>query len=51
MTQKQVKKEMSAVGLEWLETKSILPQQHILVLKSRTLPPDFKQNLYKNMVS
>ncbi|MBD1832057.1 methyltransferase domain-containing protein [Cyanobacteria bacterium FACHB-472] len=35
MTQKQVKKEMSAVGLEWLETKSILPQQHILIFKKQ----------------
>jgi len=23
------------VGLEWLETKSILPQQHILVFKKQ----------------
>jgi predicted methyltransferase len=31
MTQKQVKKEMSAVGLKWVETKDNLPQQHILI--------------------
>jgi SAM-dependent methyltransferase len=31
MTQKQVKKEMTAVGLKWVETKDNLPQQHILV--------------------
>ncbi|PSB34469.1 class I SAM-dependent methyltransferase [Stenomitos frigidus] len=31
MTQRQVRKEMSAVGLTWLETKETLPQQHILV--------------------
>lgn len=31
MTQKQVKKEMAAVGLVWLETKSYLPQQHVMV--------------------
>jgi SAM-dependent methyltransferase len=31
MTQKQVKKEMAAVGLKWVETKDNLPQQHILV--------------------
>lgn len=30
MTQKQVKKEMQAVGLEWLETKNLLPQQHLM---------------------
>ncbi len=31
MTQRQVQKEMNAVGLTWLETKETLPQQHILV--------------------
>lgn len=31
MTQKQAIKEMSAVGLQWLETKSFLPSQHIIV--------------------
>lgn len=31
MTQKQVKKEMAAVGLKWVETLNNLPQQHILV--------------------
>jgi precorrin-6B methylase 2 len=30
MTQRQVRKEMTAVGLTWLETKEALPQQHIL---------------------
>lgn len=30
MTQRQVQKEMNAVGLTWLETKATLPQQHIL---------------------
>ena len=33
MTQNQVRKEMSAVGLLWVETKNILPQQHIMVFK------------------
>lgn len=33
MTQNQVRKEMSAVGLVWVETKNILPQQHIMVFK------------------
>lgn len=31
MTQKQVKKEMKAVGLKWQETKQFLPEQHFLV--------------------
>lgn len=33
MTQKQVRKEMSAVGLQWVETKSILPQQHLMIFQ------------------
>lgn len=33
MTQKQARKEMSAVGLAWLETKSSLPQQHLMVFE------------------
>ncbi len=31
MTQKQVKKELSAVGLKWQTTKEFLPEQHFLV--------------------
>ncbi len=31
MTQKQVKKEMAAVGLNWKQTIGTLPQQHILI--------------------
>jgi ubiquinone/menaquinone biosynthesis C-methylase UbiE len=31
MTEAQVKREMQAVGLTWRETKSILPQQHLIV--------------------
>ncbi len=31
MTQKQVKKEMAAVGLTWKETLAFLPQQHVMV--------------------
>ncbi|PZO42174.1 MAG: SAM-dependent methyltransferase [Pseudanabaena frigida] len=30
MTQKQVKKEMEAVGLTWQQTKQNLPQQHLM---------------------
>lgn len=33
MTQKQAKKEMKAVGLQWLETKNFLPQQHVMVFQ------------------
>lgn len=35
MTQKQVRKEMQAVGLQWLETKNFLPQQHLMVFKKQ----------------
>jgi ubiquinone/menaquinone biosynthesis C-methylase UbiE len=31
MSQAQARKEMQALGLEWLETKSILPQQHLML--------------------
>lgn len=31
MSQRQVRKEMAAIGLKWLETKSNLPQQHVMV--------------------
>ncbi|KJH72369.1 methyltransferase type 11 [Aliterella atlantica CENA595] len=31
MTQKQAIKEMSSVGLQWLETKDFLPTQHIMI--------------------
>lgn len=33
MTQRQVRKEMAAVGLVWQETKNILPQQHVMVFR------------------
>ncbi|MGI8501873.1 MAG: class I SAM-dependent methyltransferase [Hassallia sp.] len=33
MSQKQVKKEMQAVGLLWRETKNLLPQQHLMVFE------------------
>ena len=33
MTEKQVKKEMQAVGLVWRETQELLPQQHFLVFE------------------
>lgn len=31
MTQRQVRKEMTAIRLKWLETQKILPQQHVMV--------------------
>jgi ubiquinone/menaquinone biosynthesis C-methylase UbiE len=31
MSQAQARKEMSALGLQWLETKSTLPQQHLML--------------------
>ena len=31
MSQKQVKKELKALGLKWQETKEFLPEQHFLV--------------------
>ncbi|WP_017314672.1 class I SAM-dependent methyltransferase [Mastigocladopsis repens] len=33
MTQRQVRKEMQAVGLVWRETKNFLPQQHLMVFE------------------
>jgi ubiquinone/menaquinone biosynthesis C-methylase UbiE len=33
MTEKQVKKEMAAVGLTWQETKQSLPQQHLMIFQ------------------
>jgi SAM-dependent methyltransferase len=35
MTQWQVKKEMSAVGLQWLRTEDYLPQQHVMVFSKQ----------------
>ncbi|MBF2015285.1 MAG: class I SAM-dependent methyltransferase [Rivularia sp. T60_A2020_040] len=35
MTQKQVKKEMKAVGLTWIETKELLPQQHLMIFEKQ----------------
>ena len=33
MTQEQARKEMRAVGLEWVETRDFLPQQHFMVFR------------------
>jgi ubiquinone/menaquinone biosynthesis C-methylase UbiE len=34
MSQTQVKKELSLVGLSWQETKNILPQQHLMIFQT-----------------
>lgn len=31
MTQRQARKELASVGLTWLETKDLLPQQHVMI--------------------
>ncbi|MEO0425271.1 MAG: class I SAM-dependent methyltransferase [Pseudomonadota bacterium] len=33
MTEEQAKREMDAIGLNWLETKSFLPKQHFMVFQ------------------
>jgi SAM-dependent methyltransferase len=33
MSQKQARQEMKAVGLQWLETKHFLPEQHLMVFQ------------------
>ncbi|HEY9597189.1 MAG TPA: class I SAM-dependent methyltransferase [Cyanophyceae cyanobacterium] len=33
MTQRQARKEMAAVGLQWVETKEFLPQQHLMIFE------------------
>lgn len=38
MTQKQVKKEMAAIGLTWQATKTFLPQQHVMVFRKGERP-------------
>lgn len=35
MTEAQVKKEMSTLPLEWVETVGILPRQHIIIFRKR----------------
>ncbi|MBW4612096.1 MAG: class I SAM-dependent methyltransferase [Desmonostoc vinosum HA7617-LM4] len=35
MTQKQVRKEMQAIGLVWRETKNLLPQQHLMIFEKQ----------------
>ena len=33
MTESQVRKEMAAVGLRWVETKGVLPLQHLMIFE------------------
>ena len=33
MSQRQAKKEMKVIGLEWIETREFLPQQHFMVFQ------------------
>ena len=33
MTEAQAKREMAAIGLEWVRTEDFLPQQHFLVFR------------------
>ena len=33
MTERQAKREMEAVGLEWVENRGVLPQQHLMVFR------------------
>jgi ubiquinone/menaquinone biosynthesis C-methylase UbiE len=35
MTETQVKREMSALPLEWIETISVLPRQHIIIFRKK----------------
>ena len=36
MSVQQARKEMQAVGLQWLETKNFLPQQHVMIFEKRS---------------
>lgn len=36
MTQQQARKEMQAVGLQWLETLNFLPTQHVMIFEKRS---------------
>jgi SAM-dependent methyltransferase len=38
MTQRQVRKEMQAVGLVWQETQRFLPQQHLMIFQKPAHP-------------
>ena len=40
MTEAQARKEMEAVGLEWVDTKEMLPRQHFLVFRKPAEGPE-----------
>ncbi len=44
MTQRQVKKEMQAIGLVWQETQNFLPQQHLMIFQKPSHPELEKTN-------
>ena len=39
MSEVQVKKEMAAIGLDWVRTESYLPQQHVLIFQKPRVQP------------
>ena len=39
MSEVQVKKEMTAIGLDWVSTESYLPQQHVLIFQKPRAQP------------
>jgi len=39
MSQAQVRREMEAVGLQWMETKDTLPSQHLMIFFKPVIPP------------
>ena len=39
MSEVQVKKEMAAIGLDWVRTESYLPQQHVLIFQKPRAQP------------
>lgn len=39
MTQRQAREELAAVGLNWIETRDMLPQQHFMVFGRDSAPP------------
>ncbi|MEE4277935.1 MAG: class I SAM-dependent methyltransferase [Halieaceae bacterium] len=40
MSEVQVRREMDALGLKWLETQDYLPQQHVLIFEKPGAPAD-----------
>jgi predicted methyltransferase len=38
MTEAQARKEMTAVGFEWVATEEMLPRQHVLIFRNPPAP-------------